>query len=736
MKRNIGLPGATGVGIGAIVGGGILALAGVAYATTGPSAIIAFALNGVIAFLTALSFAEMSAAFPESGGAYTFAKKVLTVQSAFMIGWVVWFASIVAAVLYAIGFAAFAIPAFAQIWSILFGNPPGWLSWRATTTLVAVAATLLYALSLARKIGGGGLLINIGKLIVFAVLILGGFWALSSKSHQEISTHLTPFFSAGAYGLIQAMGFTFIALQGFDLIAAVGGEIKKPEQNIPKAIVLSLTTALAIYLPLLLIIAVVGTQPGQSIQALSAKNPETVIAVAAQNYLGLPGYWLVMLAGILSMLSALRANIFAASRMALTMAGNRTLPPWLEMIHQARGTPVAAIAATAVIVVILLLVLPDVASAGAASSLIFLITFALAHWISILIRQRGGAVKDTFRVPWFPYIQVTGALACTALAIFQGFAVPAAGIIASTWLGLGGIFYLVLFARRARVVDASAEALDPQLVRLRGRNPLVLVPISNPANAQSMVAVANALAPVQTGRVLLLSVVKAPENWQQTEPPQELLSSQEAVKEALTASFVTGLAPEALTTVARDPWDEISRVARFHNCESLLLGFSHLTEHVMHNRIEEVISTVNCDVVLLRAPQGWQLSQVKRILVPIGGRSGHNELRARLLGSLLRTVTREITFLTILSENSSKQAANKARHYLARLAKDEVPGRARVSVRRHDDTLATISGLSAKYDLVILGLQRFGRYHKAFGEFTLNLARETDCPIMMLSRRG
>ena len=68
LGRTVGLWGATGIGVGAIVGGGILALAGVAFATTGPGAIVAFALNGVIAALTALSFAELASTFPESGG--------------------------------------------------------------------------------------------------------------------------------------------------------------------------------------------------------------------------------------------------------------------------------------------------------------------------------------------------------------------------------------------------------------------------------------------------------------------------------------------------------------------------------------------------------------------------------------------------------------------------------------------------------------------------------------------
>ena len=87
LERSIGLLGATGVGVGVIVGGGILALFGVAFAAAGPAAILAFALNGFIAVLTALSFAEMSSAFPESGGTYTFARKVLSVRAAFVVEW-------------------------------------------------------------------------------------------------------------------------------------------------------------------------------------------------------------------------------------------------------------------------------------------------------------------------------------------------------------------------------------------------------------------------------------------------------------------------------------------------------------------------------------------------------------------------------------------------------------------------------------------------------------------------
>ncbi|MFC1849732.1 amino acid permease [candidate division CSSED10-310 bacterium] len=737
-ERTIGLLGATGVGIGAIVGGGILALAGVAFATTGPSAIISFSLNGLIALLTALTFAELSVAFPESGGTYVFAKKVLTVQAAFTVGWVVWFASIVAAVLYSLGFAAFSVVVIENIWRALQGTVPFWLTSHGSVTTLAIAANIVYGVSLIRTKSGGGQWENVGKIVIFVILIAGGLWALSSRSWSDIQTNLRPFFSSGMSGLIKAMGYTFIALQGFDLIAAVAGEIRNPERNIPRAMFLSLGTAVAIYIPLLFIVATVGVDPGQSITSASAAQPETIIAVAAQNYLGQFGYWLVMVAAIFSMLSALRANLFAASRVALTMSRDRTLPYTLDAIDVRSGTPKKSILVTLITVTLILSVTPDIAAAGAASSLIFLITFALAHWIGILARLRGSAQSTAFRVPLFPFFPVLGAISCLGLAVFQGISVPSAGLIAGGWLLFGGILYLVLFARRARVVDALSEAHDPQLVRLRGRSPLVLVPIANPASARAMVAVANALAPPSIGRVLLLLVVTAPKIWQPGEIPEQLLDAQDVLCQSLLTSFTKGLSPEALTTIAEEPWPEISRVARTYRCESLLLGFSKFSDTIMGGKLETLMSKVDCDVVILRAPTEWRLSDVTRVLVPMGGRGGQDELRARLLGSLCRTSTQnlEITFLLIMPEHLPAHEYSKAERELSHLAHDEVPGKYTVKVAQSNNVTEEIIRAAENCDLLILGLQRLRRHQKVFGDVTLRIVHGTTCAIIMISRRG
>lgn len=718
------------------MGGGILALAGVAFAATGPSAIVAFAINGLIAVLTALSFAELATQFPESGGTYAFAKKVLSVEAAFSVGWVVWFASIVAAVLYAFGFGAFAVIGLSEIFRSVSGEAPSWLAGRTAVVGLAAAATLVYTFGLTRKSAGGGQWPNVGKVLVFAVLIAAGLWALAGEPVESIRDHLRPFFAGGVMGLLQAMGYTFIALQGFDLIAAVSGEIRDPRRVIPRAMFLSLGAALAIYLPLLFIIATIGVAPGESINQASREQPEAIVALAAQRYLGTFGYWLVVAAAILSMLSALQANLLAASRIARAMARDRTLPHWLDRLHARHGTPIAAILATSAIVIIVLIVVPDMAAIGAASSLVFLLTFALAHRITVMARRRGGVAHPYFQTAWFPLVPTVGALACAAMAAFQGINVPSAGIIVCIWLALGGVLYASIFARRARTMDAYSQALDGELVRLRGRNPLVLVPIANPDNAVAMVGVATALATPKVGRVILLSIVSPPEDWQSDASPPALDASQSVVRGALTASFARGLAPEALTTISADPWSEIARVVRVHRCESLLLGLSNLTKPGLESRLEALMGQVACDVAILRASPGWLLRGVRKVLVPMGGRGGHDVLRTRLLASIHRLGARETTLLRVLPSTVTPRDHEKATAELHLLAKDEVPGAANPVITVGDDVAKTVIEHAADADLIVLGLKRLDQRRKVFGDLALRVARETNCGLIMISRRG
>ena len=734
-QQHLGLVGATGVGVGAIVGGGILALAGVAFATTGPSAILAFALNGVIAVVTVFSFAELAARFPQSGGTYTYARKVLTVEAAFGVGWVVWFASVVAAVLYAMGFAVFLTPFLEQIALMATGEVPGWIGRRLALVAYALAAVGFYAWRLTRSAAGGGQWETIGKVIVFGVLVAAGFFALAAEAPAPgaLAARFRPFFSDGFAGLAQAMGYTFIALRGFDLIAAVGGEVRDPQRNLPRAMFLSLGTALVIYLPLLFLIVAVGV-PGLPVTQVAAEYPEILVAVAARNFMGSAGYWLVVTAGLLSMLSALQANLLAASRFARSMGADRTLPPRYAKLAPGTGTPTAAVRLSAVVVAFLLVAVPDVAAAGAVASLIFLASFALTHAIGYLARKRAGKPAG-FRTPWFPLMPVAGGSACLAIGLYQAIAVPAAGVLAALWLGAGAILYALYLAPRARVVDESFEGLDPQMVKLRGRRPVVLAPIANPANAETLVTMAKALAPPEVARVQLLSVVGPPEHYDPGKLPRGIRDAQAVLGGALSTALKVDLRPEAMITMHDDPWGEIARVAEATRCESLLLGVGHLDDSLMTGSLARLIGAVDADVVILRAPSDWTPERARRILIPSRGGRDQSPVRARLLGSLGHAAPRDVTFLGVLSEKAGPGMQRRARRDLQRLAWDELGKSAHAELAIGDDIAAEVARRAADTDLLILGFHRSGRRRAVFSSLMLRIARATECPLLMISHR-
>ncbi|MEC7428119.1 MAG: amino acid permease [Planctomycetota bacterium] len=733
--RHLGLWGATGVGVGAIVGGGILALSGAAYAATGPSAVLAFALNGIIALLTALSFAEMASKFPESGGTYTFAKKVLSVDSAFMVGWVVWFASIVAAVLYAFGFSYFFLVMLAEIWSGATGQvTTDWTGPRAILVVAVVTTTLLTVLLL-RSPRSGGAFANFGKVFVFIILILGGFWALTQETPADVWTRFTPFFSKGGIGLIQAMGFTFIALQGFDLIAAVGGEVRQPSRNIPRAMLMSLGIALAIYLPLLVVIAVVGVSGETNIFELANENSEDLMAVAAERFLGPFGYWLVIIAAVLSMFSALQANMFAASRIANAMAKDRNLPAFMAQVSQGSGTPTWAIFVTSLLMIGLLTLLPDVSSAGAASSLIFLLTFALAHWAAIRIRQRSHAQPPPFRTPWFPGVPMLGGVSCMALAIFQGIAVPSAGLISIAWLAIGLGLFLGIFARRARVKDATSAALEPELLRLRGESPLVLTPIANPRSVEALLSIAHALVPPAIGRVVALTVAKHGDRSGPANETSSIDRSQEVMGEVLRSSGQTGEPIEVMTTLASDPMVEIARVARLHQCQTVLIGMGELTEQPQTSTLETLFASLASDLVVLRVPNDWSLNVAKKILVPVAGRGGHDHLLARFLGSLTRENQCHVTFMHVANPGEGRKQRGRIERQLSRLADDILLGQSEVLVVESEDPVERIARELEHYDLTILGMQRDSSGMRVLSDFMRTLAGKTADPLVVISSK-
>jgi amino acid transporter/nucleotide-binding universal stress UspA family protein len=683
-------------------------------------------INGLIALITVLSFAELSSAFPQSGGTYLFAKRVLSVGAAFNVGWIVWFASIVAAGLYALGFSSFMLGSVAALWEPAQEMAAqGWV-----LSALAIGTVILSGVYLCRFNAAGGDWINILKVLVFTVLILGGFviWA---KDRPPLTTQFEPFMPFGTLGLLQAMGFTFIAMQGFDLIAAVAGEVKEPRRVLPRAMMFSLGIALLVYIPLLVVVIVVGVPQGTTVTEMAQANPDTIIALAAREYLGQAGFWLVMASGILSMLSAMLANMFAASRIGLAMAEDRTLPWFMEHVSRRHGTPIRAVLMTTTLIVIVLLFVRDVSSAGAASSLIFLISFGLTHFICFLARKRRPN-HNGFRTPMYPYLPLLGMGLCFALAVFQGFSVPSAGLITGGWL-VGGFFvYTNVLGNRARTLDAASEIADPELLELRGRSPLALVPIGNPSSAKTLALLASCLSPA-AGRVLLLNIVRPPSTDLSLGGLPDL---GQILERSMMASVSSTVPVECLATFSSEPMIEIERVANAHQCALTLMGMSDLSDDATRQRLEGVLTKLPGNVAVLRSPAGWEPLTVRHVLVPFGGHHTHNALRARLLTALAQRVpgTLRVSYMIVVPDSTSEKERATMQKIWRRLVADESSAEASITVQSGSDPASVIASAATDADLVILGLGRHGGEHPIFGPFITKVVCATDTPILVIGQ--
>jgi amino acid transporter len=115
------------MGLGMMIGAGVFLGMGISISKAGPGGIVlTFALNGLLAMFTAMSFTELSSAIPRAGGAYNFARIGFGRPASFLAGWMEWFASSVAGSMYAITFSLYSVRFIKNLdWLTIFDMLPG-----------------------------------------------------------------------------------------------------------------------------------------------------------------------------------------------------------------------------------------------------------------------------------------------------------------------------------------------------------------------------------------------------------------------------------------------------------------------------------------------------------------------------------------------------------------------------------------------------------------------------------
>ncbi len=367
-KRKIGLVGAIAIGIGGMVGGGIFAVLGEAVSISHGATPVAFLAAGLVALLTAFSYARLSVAYPNRGGTVFFIDTAFGNNLASgSVNLMLWLSYLVTIALYAVAFASYA--------QTFFTSPvPSFLK-HALISAAIVLPTLINLLS-ATFVSRSETLIVILKLLLLAFIIV------FSLPHLEMR-HIAPTHWGSPLSIISAGMIIFVAYEGFELIANAAEEINDPDRNLPRAFIASVVIVMALYL----VIAAITVSAVSETELAAAKD--YALAVAARPALGQTGFVIVAVAALLATFSAINATIYGNARLGYTLAKEGELPETFD--REVWNEPLPGVLFTAALSLIIAntIELSEIAIIGSAG---FLLIFALVNAAAYKERHNiGGA---------------------------------------------------------------------------------------------------------------------------------------------------------------------------------------------------------------------------------------------------------------------------------------------------------------------------------------------------------
>ena len=475
LERSLGLPATIAISMGSMIGSGIFILPGVAYIEAGEtqSVVLAFLLGGILTVPAALSAAELATAIPESGGSYTYIQRGMGPVVGTIAGvgnWMVLNFKTALALIGGLPYLVFLFP-----WISDFGASLGPLEFSAVVVMSVVLTVGFTAVNVASSDGAG----QAQNLIVVVMMAVLGLVILVSL--PDVATSDPSGVADLKGGFFAATSLVFVAYAGVIKVTSVAEEIKNPDRNIPRGIIISLAVTTVIYVAITYIAvdvvditALRNSDIPVSEGGLDSSGEGAIIAIAAKNIVGAPGAWLVVAAALLALASTANSGILSASRYPFAMAKDGLANTEFGAINPQTGTPVVSVLATGGAVVFMVVFLPidQVARFGAAFQII---VFMLVSGAVIGFREANPEeYSPSYLSPAYPYLQVFGVVSGVGL-LTQLEPIAFVGTVLITALA---VVYYYLFARlkesqegvvktglREELVDAAESQTNSLLNR-------------------------------------------------------------------------------------------------------------------------------------------------------------------------------------------------------------------------------------------------------------------------------
>ncbi len=408
--KQISVPVATAVGLGAIIGAGIFVLSGTTIALAGADALFAFIIVGIVALILAFELGELSSLMPnEKGASYSYTYKAFGSRVGFVTGIFRYLSVAISISVVSLGFGAYLASILGisvNAYSIPFG-----------IVLIGVLSVVnLFGVKKAAEADSALVVIKILILLTF----IGFAIVVALAAPSVTAAHFIFSASTGSLKDIFVAGIAIIfAYSGFQSIASISGRIKGGATGASKALIAAVLISLALYV--LVVLGLLLLQP-PSAYTISADPLTSALAGTSSSS------WLLILVGIGALIataSAALASILTASRSIYQMSADGLLPKILMKFNNDKGTAENGVIVSAVIGVVMLF-------AGNIYIIVSIVTFSLMFDYLLLgfdiIHFRRLEHKPSFRMPFYPYLPVIGIIVLIIFFVSLPLEVLAVGI--------------------------------------------------------------------------------------------------------------------------------------------------------------------------------------------------------------------------------------------------------------------------------------------------------------------